>query len=112
MYKNKNMENVCIIYTYIFRTDVFIQATIREKCRHCTVLTIAHRLNTIMDSDRVLVMSGGKVVEFDHPYNLLQIESGHFTKMIEKTGPTMSYQLKNVAWEDYQNKGNICTEHI
>lgn len=38
-----------------FRTDEFIQKTIREKFAHCTVLTIAHRLNTIIDSDRIMV---------------------------------------------------------
>lgn len=38
-----------------FRTDEFIQKTIRETFAHCTVLTIAHRLNTIIDSDRIMV---------------------------------------------------------
>ena len=75
-------------------TDALIQRTIRQKFKNCTVLTIAHRLNTIMDSDTVLVMDHGQAVEFDHPYILLKNESGHFTSMVKETGRTMSEQLK------------------
>lgn len=87
-----------------YRTDAFIQTTIREKFKNCTVLTIAHRLNTIMDSDRVLVMSSGTKVEFDHPHTLLQYEDGYFTKMVQETGPAMSQQLKDIAWQAFENK--------
>lgn len=43
-------------------TDELIQTTIRDKFKHCTVLTIAHRLNTIIDCNRVLVMDHGNLI--------------------------------------------------
>ncbi|CAK1592896.1 unnamed protein product [Parnassius mnemosyne] len=52
-------------------TDKHIQATIRNKFAHASVLTIAHRLNTVMDYDRIIVMDKGRVVESGHPYVLL-----------------------------------------
>lgn len=51
----------------------------------CTVLTIAHRLNTVMDSDKILVMDGGTVVEFDHPFRLLKNPNGYFYKMVKQS---------------------------
>ncbi|XP_016970454.2 probable multidrug resistance-associated protein lethal(2)03659 [Drosophila rhopaloa] len=55
------------------QTDSLIQATIRNKFKECTVLTIAHRLHSIMDSDKVLVMDAGRAVEFGSPYELLTV---------------------------------------
>ena len=50
-----------------FRTDSLIQKTIRTEFKSCTVITIAHRLNTIIDSDRIGVISNGKMIEIDTP---------------------------------------------
>merc|ERR1711935_398589 len=52
-------------------TDDLIQATIRKEFKDCTVLTIAHRLNTILDSNRIVVLSQGQIFEMDTPSNLL-----------------------------------------
>ena len=46
---------------YFCRTDQHIQQTLREKFSHCTVLTIAHRLNTVIDSDKIMVMDEGEL---------------------------------------------------
>ncbi|XP_058808247.1 ATP-binding cassette sub-family C member 4-like isoform X2 [Phymastichus coffea] len=67
-------------------TDELIQRTIRAKFGDCTVLTIAHRLTTIMDSDRILVMDAGEVVEFDRPEILLAKNNGYFANMVRETG--------------------------
>lgn len=67
------------------------------------MLTIAHRLNTVMDSDKILVMDAGTVIEFDHPYNLLKNKNGLFYKMVEQMGPVTAYILNNAAAEvDHQ----------
>ncbi|XP_005743982.1 canalicular multispecific organic anion transporter 1 [Pundamilia nyererei] len=69
-------------------TDNLIQNTIRKEFSDCTVLTIAHRLHSIMDSSRVMVLDAGKVVEFDSPSNLLEKE-GHFYAMAKDAGITL-----------------------
>ena len=69
-----------------YKTDQLIQETIRTKFKHCTVITIAHRLNTIMDYDRVLVLESGHVVEYDKPEHLLQNEGGYFSKLYHSYG--------------------------
>ncbi|KAF2900927.1 hypothetical protein ILUMI_05259, partial [Ignelater luminosus] len=78
-------------------TDALIQRTIRKKFANCTVITIAHRLHTIMDSDRVLVVDAGSVVEFDHPYNLLQKTDSIFYTMVQTTGKMASKNLHMIA---------------
>ncbi|XP_058497007.1 ATP-binding cassette sub-family C member 10 isoform X2 [Solea solea] len=68
------------------RTDRLLQQTIRDKFQDKTVLTIAHRINTIMDCDRVLVMHSGKAVEFDTPAALCQSDQSIFHRLVGGNG--------------------------
>lgn len=67
-------------------TDDLIQKTIRSEFKNCTVLTIAHRLNTIMDSTRIIVLDKGKIVEFDTPTNLIANQDSVFYGMHKDAG--------------------------
>uniref|UniRef100_A0A8C9SM16 ATP-binding cassette, sub-family C (CFTR/MRP), member 3 n=1 Tax=Scleropages formosus TaxID=113540 RepID=A0A8C9SM16_SCLFO len=66
-------------------TDDLIQSTIRTQFEDCTVFTIAHRLNTIMDYTRVLVLDKGRIAEFDTPANLIA-QKGIFYGMAKDAG--------------------------
>ena len=67
-------------------TDKLIQETIRTEFKNKTIVTIAHRLNTILDSDRVLVLDQGAISEFDSPENLLQNPDSLFYSLCKKGG--------------------------
>jgi len=65
-----------------FETDRAIQTTIREAFKDCTIITIAHRVNTILDSSKILVMDGGTVGEFDAPQELLKNKDSLFSQIV------------------------------
>lgn len=68
-----------------FETDSFIQKTIRQEFENFTVLTIAHRIDTILDYDRILVLDRGKIIEFDSPKNLLANKDSAFYSLVNSS---------------------------
>ncbi|KAF3509278.1 hypothetical protein F2Q69_00003339 [Brassica cretica] len=63
-------------------TDNLIQKTLREHFSDCTVITIAHRISSVIDSDMVLLLSDGIIEEYDTPVKLLENKSSSFAKLV------------------------------
>ncbi|CAF3009520.1 unnamed protein product [Rotaria sp. Silwood2] len=78
-------------------TDELIQRAIREKFKECTVLTVAHRLRTVIDSDRILVLGNGELLEFDSPKVLLSNSTSYFASLVEQTGIAEAEHLRTLA---------------
>ncbi|XP_048588673.1 ATP-binding cassette sub-family C member 4 [Nematostella vectensis] len=93
-------------------TDSLIKETIRNKFHDCTVLTIAHRLNTVMDSDRVMVLDAGRLVEFDEPYVLLLNSQGFFSQLVEQTGEKTAASLRESARQAYELRHDCNSDEI
>ncbi len=80
-------------------TDAFIQRMLRTRFPNTTLVTVAHRLNTIMDYDYVLVMDKGRAAEFDSPAKLLSKAGGVFSELVDATGAESSKALRDLAKE-------------
>jgi ATP-binding cassette subfamily C (CFTR/MRP) protein 4 len=86
-------------------TDNFIQKKIMERFNDCTIFTIAHRLSTVANYDKILVMDKGQLVEFDAPLKLLVnnendeniTKQGYFSSMVLNTGPRASKAILNLC---------------
>jgi len=88
-------------------TDQLIQHALRnsEAFRGCTVFTIAHRINTVIDSDMILVLSEGKVIEFDKTLKLVEEPNSWFSKMIDESNDPIG--LRKLARESEAYKSGI-----
>lgn len=79
------------------KTAQIMQTIIKQKFTNTTVLTIAHGLYSVIDSDRILTLSEGNIVEFDHPYKLLQAPDGYFYNQVLQNGQEILEELTNIA---------------
>ena len=81
-----------------YKTDLIIQKTIRKEFSECTVLTIAHRLATVVDSSRILCLSEGEVKNFDTPSKLLNDESSILFELTKKLSQNEKKYIFNIAY--------------
>jgi ABC-type multidrug transport system fused ATPase/permease subunit len=93
-----------------YKSDSMIQQTIRKEFSNSTILTIAHRLRTIIDYDKILVMDAGQVVEYDNPYVLIANKESLFYSMCENSGELDA--LVRLAKEAYVEKKNKKTNNL
>jgi ABC-type multidrug transport system fused ATPase/permease subunit len=89
-----------------YATDARIQETIRQIKN--TTITIAHRLQTIIDYDKVLVLDKGEVIEYGHPYDLVRKDGGSFRSMCQTSGELDS--LISTAKAAYEAKTNTAAQ--
>ncbi|EGV63978.1 Transporter of the ATP-binding cassette (ABC) [Yamadazyma tenuis] len=87
-----------------YESDAMIQQTIREEFSNSTILTIAHRLRSIVDYDKILVMDEGRVVEYDDPYTLIANKETLFHSMCDNSGELDT--LTKLAKEAFVSKKN------
>lgn len=80
-----------------FATDVLIQKTIREDFKGSTVITIAHRLNTVADYDMIMVLSFGELKEYDAPKTLLSNSESEFSRLVAETGENNAALIRAIA---------------
>lgn len=78
-------------------TDHFIQATLRDHFSDLTVLCIAHRLITVIDCDKIMMMDDGRILEFDSPHNLLSNKQGPFHELASQVGDEELHRLQKIA---------------
>lgn len=78
-------------------SDEIVQKVIREEFKESTIITVAHRLDTIIDSDMVAFMQDGEIIEIGSPKELLSQHDSNFSKLVNETGKNYSAHLKKKA---------------
>ena len=87
-------------------TDAIIQKLIKDDLKKSTIITIAHRLNTIIQYDLILVLDQGKKVEEGTPYELLTTDGSYFKSLVDENGKVFAEKMLNLAKEHANDEDN------
>eukprot|EP01052_Picozoa_sp_SAG31_P012710 SAG31_NODE_748_length_12390_cov_6.306484_14_plen_120_part_00 len=83
------------------QTDALLQQMVRTVFKDCTIFTIAHRLATVIDYDRIAVLELGKLVEYGQPHQLLQLPNGRLATLVDQTGASAALKLRKAALSSF-----------
>lgn len=86
------------------RSAALLQKVIRRNFESCTVITIARRLKTVIDADRIMVLDNGRIKEFDPPHLLLQNEKSVLNQLVKQRGTLEANLLREIARHKYENR--------
>ena len=76
------------------RTDKLLQEAVNKSFRDATIISVAHRLDTVIENDYILVLGHGEILEYGSPGELIRRKDGHFASMVDDTGREMSQDLR------------------
>jgi ATP-binding cassette subfamily C (CFTR/MRP) protein 4 len=76
-------------------TDELLQKTVAESFEDATIIAVAHRLDTLIDYDKIVVLDNGGLVECGSPKELIERDGGAFASMVDETGEEMAAMLRN-----------------
>jgi ABC-type multidrug transport system fused ATPase/permease subunit len=86
------------------KTDQIVQEILQTKFNNSTILTIAHRLRTVIKYDRIMYIEEGRIGEYDDPYLLLQNKESKFYGLVEEGGPEFMEEMIQMAKEGYDDR--------
>jgi ATP-binding cassette, subfamily C (CFTR/MRP), member 4 len=100
----RKVINLCLLLLFIFRNnnmDDLIKEIIHKKFPNNTIIRIASWLDSVMDCDKIIVLECGHIVEFGHPYELIQTSRGYFRSFLDESGYVKAMNLIKIAEKNY-----------
>jgi ABC-type multidrug transport system fused ATPase/permease subunit len=88
-------------------TDQLVQEMIRTEFKATTVITIAHRLNTIVSYDKILVLDKGEIAEYEKPFTLLNDDKSFLSKIVSKVGGRYKKELIKMAEKSQRKRDQM-----
>lgn len=93
------------------KTDQIVQKILTTQFNDSTILTIAHRLRTIIGYNKIMYIEQGNIAEFDEPWLLLSDENSKFYKLVEEGGSHFLNEMKTMAKEAYDRRQSISNKN-